>query len=229
MVKRGVGSVVSVFGLCFLAACGSAPDDTQSTELTQWLGDAPHFVVSGTFQGKPLNIRLEKDAAKAAGVYCSRNYAPLPGNVPDASGKYDMSQMYFAMKEVGAIVELDGEKKDLSFGNWRHEVAAGGTLNVVSRTFGSAVPAGQTWVDIGIIEPGKPPTSGIESAAESGTLAMKLNTNMGATEDAFVAGGGMVGQFLTLSWGPTDKLTVSATAECRDSLLAPWAPKLVLP
>jgi hypothetical protein len=52
---------------------------------------------------------------------------------------------------------------------------------------------------------------------------------MGATEDTFIAGGGMTGELLTLSWGPQDKLTVSATAECRDTLLAPWAPMLVPP
>jgi len=221
-----VGVVASFFGLCFLAGCGSSVDDAQSSELTQWLGDTPHFAVSGTFQGKSMNIRLEKDAATAAGVYCKRNYAPLPGNVPDATGKFDESKVYFAMKELGAIVELDGQKRDISFGNWRHNPVAGTSLTVVPRTFGTAVPAGQTWVDIGIIEPGMAPTSGIESAAESGTVTMKLNTAATASSEDTYATGGTIGAFYTLSWGPTDKLTVSATAECQD-LMAPWAPKLV--
>ena len=173
MAYGRVGVVASFFGLCFLAGCGSSVDDAQSSELTHWLGDTPHFAVSGTFQGKSMNIRLEKDAATAAGVYCKRNYAPLPGNVPDATGKFDESKVYFAMKELGAIVELDGQKRDISFGNWRHNPVAGTSLTVVPRTFGTAVPDGQTWVDIGIIEPGMAPTSGIESAAESGTVTTR--------------------------------------------------------
>jgi hypothetical protein len=223
------GSVASVLALGLLAGCGSAAEDESTSSLTDWLGETTHFVASGTFQGKPIDIRLMGDAATGAGAYCSRNYAPLPGNVPDAEGKYDLNKMYFAMNEVGAIVELDGQMRDISFGHWRHEPTPGTTLTVVPRTFGAPVPAGQTWVDIGIIEPGKIATSGIESAAESGTFTMKLNTNLGATEDTFVSGGGKMGVFISLSWGPQDKMTVSATVDCRSSVIAPWAPALVAP
>jgi hypothetical protein len=215
--------------LGLLAGCGSAPEDSASAAVTEWLGDSTHFAVSGSFDGKPMNIRLEGEAAVAAGVYCIRNYAPLPGNVPDAMGKYDMNKMYFAMKEVGAVVDIDGQKRDLSFGYWRHDPAAGTTLEVVPRAFGTSVLTGQTWVDLGIVEPGMIATSGVESAAESGSLAMKLNTNMGTTEDTFISGGGRTGELLTLSWGPQNNLKVSVSADCRDSLLAPWAPRLVLP
>ncbi len=215
--------------LGLLAGCGSADAEGASSSITEWLGESTHFAVSGSFDGKPLNIRLEGAAATAAEVYCVRNYAPLPGNVPDAMGKYDMTKMYFAMKEVGAIVDIDGQKRDLSFGYWRHDPVAGTALEVVPRVFGQAVPGGQTWVDIGIIEPGMSPTSGVESAAESGSLTMKLNSERGATEDTFVSGGGKTGEFLSLSWGPENSLKVSASAECRDSIVAPWAPRLVAP
>lgn len=212
----------------FLAGCGSA-DDPSTNEVTEWLGDQTHFAASGSFDGEPINIRLEGEAAVAAVVSCERSFAPLPGNKPDASGKWDTSKVYFAMKELSAIVDFKGQKREMSFGHWRHEPAAGEMLTVVPRTFGSTIPAGQTWVDIGIVEPGMIATSGIESAAESGTLTMKLNTNMGATEDTFVEGGGKTGEFLSLSWGPHDKLNVSITAECGQTTMAPWASNLVKP
>jgi len=221
--------VASFVSFALLTGCGGPADDTSSTSLTEWLGESPHFAVSGSFNGQPIDIRLEKDAATAAGVYCQRNYAPLPGNVPDANGKYDMTKLYFAMKEVGAIVDLDGQKRELTFGYWRHEPAAGTTVEVVPRTFGTTVAAGKTWMDIGIVEPGMPATTGVESAAESGTLAMKVNTSVADAEDMFVAGGGKTGEFVSLSWGPHDKLTISVTAECRETAMAPWAVNLIKP
>ncbi len=223
-----VGSVVSLVAMGFMAGCGSA-DDPASNEITGWLGEQTHFAASGSFDGEPINLRLEGDAAVAASVRVERVFAPLPGNKPDASGKWDTSKVYFAMKEFSAIVDFKGQKRLMSFGNWRRDIAAGQSLTVVPRAFGTTPAAGQTWVDIGIVEPGMIATSGIESAAESGALEVKLNTNMGATEDTFVEGGGKAGQFISLSWGPNDKVNVSITADYGPSLIAPWAPNLVKP
>lgn len=57
----------------------------------------------GSFQNKTFDIHLE---GEDAGIDCERFYAPPPGTAANSSGNYDTSQLYFAVKELGAVIEL---------------------------------------------------------------------------------------------------------------------------
>jgi hypothetical protein len=200
--------------------CGSAaPDDAGA--IDQWLGDSPHFAVSGTFNGKPMNYRVE-----GAAVRCDRTYAPLPGVKPNAEGVYDTSQMYFVKKELGVVVELDGVPTDISVGYWRHDPPAGTSLEVMPREQGTRIPEGKTWIDFELKEPGAMAPTGVEKAAESGTISMKLNSG---TPDGIITTGGRTGEFVSISWGPEESLTISATADCRNAPVAMWANAVIPP
>jgi hypothetical protein len=200
--------------------------DSGSSALSAWLGDATHLAVEGTFQQKTFNIHLEGDAAKS--VYCHRFYAPLPGQQPDAMGQYDTSQVYFAMKELGGVIELDGKPQEFNISYWRNDVPAGSSLEVVARSFGTSIAKGQTWSDINIFEPGMDVLSGIESAAASGTVSIKVNTGT-PDKNGIVMSGGRTGEFISVIWGPAESLKVSATADCTLALVVPWAAPLIKP
>jgi hypothetical protein len=225
-VKVRRSFAVSLLTVLASAGCGAAAEQDTAT-ITQWLGDSPHFAVSGSFNGKPIYLRLEGDAAKA--VRCTRNYSPLPGVMPNADGKYDTSQMYFVMKEIGIVVDYDGKPTDISVGYWRHDPAAGTSLEVIPRQQGTSIPAGKTWVDFELSEPNATGPSGIEKAAESGSLQMNLNSGTPDQGGVYIPTGGRTGEFVTVSWGPQENLTISVTADCQDAELAMWGRQVAPP
>jgi hypothetical protein len=217
---------VSLLATVVGAGCAAAPEEDIGT-LNQWLGETPHFAVSGTFDGKPMNLRFEGDAAKH--VRCTRNYAPLPGSQPNADGKYDTSQMYFVMKEIGIVADFEGKPTDISVGYWRNDVPAGMDLEVIPRQTGTPIPAGKTWVDFELSEPNATGPNGIEKAAESGTLSMKLNSGTPDQNGIFIPTGGRTGEFITISWGPQESLTISTTSDCQDAEVVTWAHRVAPP
>jgi hypothetical protein len=226
-VKVRCSFAISLLSVVAAAGCGSAADEDTGT-ISQWLGDSPHFAVSGTFNGKPMNYRAE--GAAATGLRCTRTFGPLPGAKPDASGNYDTSQIYFVKKELGMVVDIDGTPTDISVGYWRHDAPAGTDMEVIPRVRGTAIPQGKTWVDFELKEPGSSAPTGIEKAAESGAISIKLNSGSPDQNGIFVASGGRTGEFVNLSWGPEETLTISATADCTtDAAWAVWAPGFVLP
>jgi hypothetical protein len=218
-------AVFSLVALLGYSGCGGN-DDNGATAFNGWLGDAPHLRIVGSFQQKTFDVDLKGDAAKD--IYCHRFYAPMPGVMPDAMGKYDTSQVYFAMKELGGVIDLEGKPQEFTISYWRHDMPAGTDLQVVARMMGSTIPMGQTWSDINIFEPGKDVLSGIESAAATGTVSIKMNTG---TPDAngIVAAGGRTGEFISVVWGPGESLKVSATADCKVTLVVPWPAVWVKP
>jgi hypothetical protein len=207
-----------------LAGCGGTPD-SEASAVEGWLGEGTHLAISGSYQGQTFNVRLEGDAAKD--IYCHRFYAPLPGAQPDASSNYDTSQVYFAMKELGGVIDLGGKPTEFTISYWRHDVPAGTDLQVIPRQFGNAIPDGKTWSDMNLFNPGTDVLSGIETAAASGTVSMKLNTGSPDQNGIMVPAGGRTGEFLSLSWGPQDNLKVSSTADCSLVIVAPWATMLI--
>jgi hypothetical protein len=216
--------------LTALTAAGCAVEAVEDTgKLDQWLGDSPHFAVSGNFHGKAINIRLEGEAAKAAGIRCVRNYAPLPGTQPGADGKYDTSKVYFVMKEIGLVADFEGKPTDISVGYWGNDPAAGTNLEVIPRQQGTQIPVGKAWIDFELSEPGASGPNGIEKAAESGTLQMNLNSGTPDQNGIFIPTGGRTGEFLTVSWGPQESLTISTTSDCQDAEVVTWAQRVVLP
>lgn len=218
------GTVSVVCAALVLAACGN--DDEQPAAVTSWLGEETHFAITGTFQNKTFDAHLEGDDA---GIFCDRFYAPLPGTMPDESGNYDTSQLYFAMKELGAVIELEGQPTALTISYWRHDVPTSGTLEVIPRIFGTALPEGKTWSDINIYAPGTDDLSGVESAAESGTVRLELNTGEPDENGIMIPEGGRTGLFASVSWGPQDNLAISATSDCGEAEMAPWAQSRILP
>jgi hypothetical protein len=205
---------------------GCSKDEEQGPSLTRWLGEQTHLAITGTFQGKTFDVHLE---GEDAGIYCDRFYTPLPGNAPDAEGNYDTSQLYFTMKELGAVIELEGQPTQFTISYWRHDVPAGTTLEVIPRVFGSSIPAGKTWSDINLFAPGADDLSGVEQAAESGTVKLELNTGDPDANGVMIPDGGRTGIFTDVSWGPQDHLTISSTSDCRQATMAPWAQSRLLP
>jgi len=228
VVKIRHWAVLSLLSSIVATGCGTT--DEPSPSLSQWLGESQHFAVSGKFNGEPYDVRLE--GAAASSVECVRIYAPLPGTQPDATGKYDTNQTYFAMKEISATVDRGGKPTTLNVGYWRNDPAADTALQVVPRQFGTAISAGNTWADFELSDPSVPAGSAgpddIEKAAESGTLSMKLNSGTPNPGGTYTPTGGRTGEFLDLTWGPDEHLTISTTAECK-SIVAVWAQKSVLP
>jgi hypothetical protein len=218
MKSRNLG-LFSLFTLLGYPGCGGNTD-SGTAAFNGWLGEANHLRIVGTFQQKVFDVDLKGDAAKD--VYCHRFYTPLPGQQPDAMGKYDTSQVYFAMKEVGGVVDIEGTPQEFTISYWRHDMPAGTDLQVVARTMGGTIPIGQTWSDINIFEPGKDVLSGIESAAATGTVSMKLNSGTPDANGIVVPRGGRTGEFISVNWGPGESLKVSATADCNVTLVLPW-------
>jgi hypothetical protein len=68
----------------------------------------------------------------------------------------------------------------------------------------------------------------VEKAAETGQLNMKLNVGTPDSNGVFIPSGGKTGQFMDLTWGPDEHLTISATAEC-ESVIAVWAARSISP
>lgn len=218
--------LLSIVAPVVFAACGSG-SDPGSSSVDQWLGESNHLAISGTFQDKTFNVHLEGDAA--SGVYCNRLYAPLPGTEPDAAGGYDTSQVYFVMKELGGVIDLDGTPTEFSISYWRHDMPAGIALTVVPRVFGTSIPDGQTWSDINLFEPGTNVLNGIESAAASGTVSIKLNTGLPDAGGIMVPSGGRTGEHITVTWGPHETLNISATADCITSPIMTWPQSRLTP
>jgi hypothetical protein len=185
------------------------------------------MAVSGSFQGQAFDVHLEGDAA--SGVWCDRFYTPLPGTSPDSAGNYDTSKMYFVMKELGAVIDLGGTPTAFTISYWRHDMPAGTDLKVIAREFGTAIPAGETWSDINLYAPGADSLSGIESAAVSGTVSIKLNDGTPDANGVVIPTGGRSGEYIAVRWGPHDFLNVSATANCNPAIPAPWAQSRILP
>jgi len=217
--------LVGLTGLVAVVGCGS--DDAGSGQVEEWLGESTHLAISGTYQGMEFDVDLEGEAA--AGVHCERFYAPLVGTEPDASGNYDTSQLYFAMTEIGAKIDVSGMTKEFNISYWRHDVAAGTDLDVTPRVFGTSIPEGKTWSDINVFDPGADVLSGIESAAESGTVAMKLNTGDPDQNGIMKASGSRTGAYYSVSWGPDDFLKVSATANCSPGIVVTWPQNFLVP
>jgi hypothetical protein len=174
-----------------------------------------------------FDTNLEGEAA--AGVRCTRYYSPLVGTEPDAEGRYDTSQMYFVMAELGAVIEVDGAPKEFSISYWRHDVSSGSQLQVQARTTGTAIPAGETWSDMNLYDPGTDFLSGIETAAATGSVSMKLNTGDVDANGIIKATGGRLGAYFDVSWGPDDYLKVSATGDCGPAIIVTWAQAYLLP
>jgi hypothetical protein len=217
-------SILALIPVTTLAACGSG---NEGGSVTHWLGESPHLAISGTFQGQTFDVNLQGDAA--SGVWCERYYAPLPGTQPNASGMYDTSKMYFVMKELGGVIDLEGTPTAFTISYWRHDEAAGTDLHVVPREFGTAIAAGNTWSDINIYAPGADSLSGVESAAASGTVSMKLNDGTPDANGIVIPSGGRTGEYVSVTWGPHDFLNISATSDCRPAIPAPWAQARLLP
>lgn len=221
-----LGNSGTIYGVgAVLALAGCSKDDEQPAALTSWLGEQTHFSVTGTFQNKTFDTHLEGDDA---GIYCDRNYAPMPGTMPDAEGNYDTSRLYFAMKELGAVIEVEGQPMHFKLSYWRHDLPSG-TLEVVPSNYGTALPAGKTWSDIKLFTPGNDDLSGVVSAAESGTVRLELNTGEPDANGIMIPDGGRTGLFASIGWGPQDKLAVSVTADCGEAAMAPWAQSRILP
>jgi hypothetical protein len=208
-----------------LAGCGSSSGSGNNVD--SWQGEATHLAITGTFQDKTFDVHLE--GAAAAGVHCNRVYAPLPGTQPDAAGNYDTSQVYFVMKELGAVIDLGGTPTEFTISYWRHDVAAGTDLQVIPRVFGTSIPAGQTWSDINLFAPGETDLSGIESAAASGTVSMKLNTGTTDAGGILIPSGGRTGEYVAVSWGPHETLHVSSTVDCNPAIVVTWPQTRILP
>lgn len=210
-------SSIVVVPVILLAGCGST---SSQPKVTHWLGDSTHLAISGSFQSQTFDVDL-KDAT-ASTVYCNRFYAPLPGTAPDAAGNYDTSKVYFVMKELGGVIDLEGTPKEFAISYWRHDVPAGTDLMVVPRLFGTSIPQGQTWSDINVFTPGTDNLSGIESAAASGTVSMKLNTGTPDQGGILIPSGGRTGEYISITWGPHDFLNVSSTSDCNPAIVATW-------
>ena len=224
-MKTTLLPLVSLVTSMFLAGCGSGSDG--NAPVDHWLGDSPHLAISGSFQGQTYDVNLQ--GAAAADVFCHRFYAPLADNQPDASGNFDTGKMYFGMKELGGVIDLDGKPMMFTISYWRHDVAAGTDLTVIPRTFGTGIADGQTWSDINVFVPGTDDLSGIESAAASGVVSMKLNTGTPDAKGTVITSGGRTGELISVSWGPNDKLSVSATADCGPYIVGPWIPARLQP
>ena len=224
---RSVFLVASVI----LGGCGSSPD-VGTGPVDQWLGDTPHFVISGTFGGRDYSSHLEGDAAIAAQLRCNRAYAPLPGVQPAPDGTYDTSQVYFVMKQIGVVIDIDGQPKAITVGYWRHDAEAGTDLEVIPQVLGGSIPEGKTWVDFKVElpdpKPFNPPSSPVR-LAESGTVAIKLNSGTPGPGGVYVASGGRAGELVSISWGPHESLKISATSDCQDSEVVTWARPLLAP
>lgn len=216
--------LVSIIACAPLGACSSA--EGENAGVTEWLGDETHLAISGAFQGSTFDVHLE--GAEADSVYCNRFYTPLPGATPDAEGNYDGTQVYFAMKELGGIINFEGEPKEFTIAYWRHDVAEGTELDVIPRQFGESIPEGKTWSDINMFNPGENLLSGVESAASSGTVKLLLNSGSPDASGVMRPSGGRTGEFVSVSWGPRESLNISATADCV-SMVVPWAQDLVAP
>jgi hypothetical protein len=228
-VKVSNSRVVSLVTAAVLAGCtNSSDDETQS--LDQWLGDTPHFAVSGKFDGIDYNHRVQGDAAIAAHLNCIRYYAPLPGALPNAGGTYDASQMYFIMKDMSAVFDVNGKPTEFGTAYWGNDPGVGTDLEVIPMNFGTSIPAGHAWVDFQVEDYPKagPPTKPIRGA-EGGTVSLKVSSGSPEPGSAYVATGGRTGVFFSINWGPQESLRISATADCSDSVLALWARTLVLP
>jgi len=209
-----------------LAGCGSGSSGG-SDSVTGWLGDSPHLAITGSFQGQTFDVHMM--GADASGVYCHRFYAPLPGTQPDANGNYDTSQTYFVMKELGGVIDLGGTPTEFTISYWRHDVAAGTDLQVVPRMFGTSIPDGETWSDINLFPPGGDVLAGIESAAASGTVEMKLNSGTPDQGGIVIPSGGRTGEYIAVTWGPEDHLNVSTTADCAPAIIVTWPQSRLLP
>jgi hypothetical protein len=225
-----LGRTAGAWSLGLIAVgCGSSAD-SGSNAVTGWLGESPHLAITGTLAtvgsspNQTFDVHLEGD--KAANIYCHRFYTPIEGAMPDGEGNYDTSQLYFAMKELGGVVDVGGVQKEFTISYWRHDVAAGTDLQVVPRVFRTPIPEGKTWSDVNIFDPGTDLLAGIETAAASGTVSMKLNTGTPDDNGVVIPSGGRTGEFISVSWGPHDNLSVSATADCI-TLMAPWATPLI--
>jgi len=212
---RTTCNILSPFIL--LAGCGGG---SSGPSVTKWQGDSTHMAISGSFQTQAFEVDLK--GATASGVYCNRFYAPLPGTAPDAAGKYDTSKVYFVMKELGAVIDLDGTPTEFTISYWRHDVDAGTKLTVVPRTFGTSIPAGQTWSDINLFMPGTDVLSGLESAASSGTVSMELNTGATDQNGILKPSGVRTGEYISVVWGPHDFLNISATSDCGPPIVVTW-------
>lgn len=206
-----------------LAGCNNSEED--SGKVTQWLGDETHLAVSGTVQGTTFDVLLQGN--EASNLYCNRFYTPRLGEMPAEDGTYTDDQLFYAMSEVGGVIDMNGEAKEFTFGYWRHDMPSGTVLDVVPREFGAAIPQGKTWADFNLFNPGDHILSGLESAASSGTVEFLLND--GPIDDGGVMrSDGRLGLFADVSWGPREDLVVSVTADCQ-SVFVPWASDLVQP
>lgn len=219
-------SLISFLAPTIMAGCGSGSGQG-STSVDHWLGDATHLAITGTFQDKTFNVHME--GAAAEGIYCNRFYSPVPGTQPDANGNYDTGRLYFVMKELGGVIDLDGTPTEFTISYWRHDIAAGASLEVIPRVFGTSIPDGQTWSDINLFAPGAGTLTGIESAASSGNVSMKLNTGMPDANGIMVPSGGRTGEFVSVTWGPHEVLNVSSTADCTTVPIMTWPQSRLLP
>ena len=217
-------SILVALSVSVLAGCGAA---SSGASVTKWQGDTTHLAVSGSFQGQTFDVNLQ--GAAASGVYCNYIYAPLPGTAPDSAGNYDTSKLYFVMKELGGVIDLEGTPKEFTISYWRHDVRAGTDLKVIPRLFGTSIPEGETWSDINLFTPGTDNLSGLESAAASGTVSVKLNTGTPDQNGIFIASGVRTGEFVSVVWGPHDFLNVSSTSDCNPALIGTWPQSRLLP
>ena len=207
-----------------VVGCGTS---AAGPSVTKWQGDSTHLAISGSFQSQTFDVNLQ--GADAAGVYCNRFYAPLPGTAPDTAGNYDTSQVYFVMKEMGGVINLEGTPTEFTISYWRHDMPAGTDLTVIPRLFGTSIPAGETWSDINLFAPGTDNLSGLESAAASGKVSIELNTGTPDQNGILIPSGVRTGEFIAVSWGPHDFLNVSTTADCGPPIIATWPQSRILP
>jgi hypothetical protein len=232
-VKARNFTVVSVVSMltAVLAGCTNAPDE-ETGSVDQWLGDTPHYAISGAFDGQDYNVRLEGDDAGAAHLTCNRIYAPLPGARPNADGTWDTSQLYFVTKEIAVVFDINGLPSEFSIGYWRHDVKAGTDLEIIQRVFGTSIPEGKTWADVQVEpytgESASTPTKPVR-AAEGGTISVKLNSGSPDQGGVYIPSGGRLGIFASLNWGPKESLKISATSDCVESTVVLWARSLISP
>lgn len=226
-MNKRYASLVSLLSPLVLAGCGGGASGPASNTVDKWQGEGTHLAISGSYQGQAFDVHLQ---GETAGIYCNRFYAPLPGTQPDAMGKYpDTSKYYFVMKEIGAVIDLAGTPTEFTISYWRHDMAAGTNLQVVPRVFGTAIPAGQTWSDMNLFMPGGDVLAGIETAAASGTVAVKLNTGTPDSGGIYIPSGVRTGELVTISWGPQDNLNISATVDCNPAIVVTWPQTRILP
>ena len=207
----------------FLGGCSGSADESSNT-LDHWLGATEHLAITGTQGGETTDIRVEGEAARAAGLACVRTYKPFQGQVQDANGNWDTSKVGMLITEFGLFVDIAGEKRYVNIQYWRHDPMKMPSFTIIPRQNDVPVPPENTWLDVEWYKgDGMMIGDSIrESSAESGPIKVDLNDGVPDQGGVYIPTGGTVGGFISADWGPQEHLSISFTAPCGDSEIHTW-------